>query len=69
MIDGSKTNLLRIIHYPPFEGNEDSNAYRAAAHEDINLVTLLIGGHQPGLEIYGQRFLDSFAQRVDKKIK
>lgn len=33
---------------------------------DITVVTTF---HRPGLEQYGQRFLDSFAQRVDKKIK
>ncbi len=33
---------------------------------DITVVTTF---HQPGLEQYGQRFLDSFAERVDKKIK
>lgn len=33
---------------------------------DITVVTTF---HQPGLEKYGQRFLDSFAQRVDKRIK
>jgi hypothetical protein len=33
---------------------------------DITVVTTF---HQPGLEKYGQRFLDSFAERVDKKIK
>ena len=33
---------------------------------DITVVTTF---HQPGLETYGQRFLDSFAQRVDKKIR
>lgn len=33
---------------------------------DITVVTTF---HQPGLELYGQRFLDSFAQRVDKRIK
>jgi hypothetical protein len=33
---------------------------------DITVVTTF---HLPGLETYGQRFLDSFAQRVDKKIK
>ena len=33
---------------------------------DITVVTTF---HQPGLETYGQRFLDSFAQRVDKRIK
>ena len=34
--------------------------------KDITVVTTF---HQPGLETYGQRFLDSFAQRVDKRIK
>ena len=50
MIKGSKTNLLRVIHYPPFSGKEDSKSLRAAAHEDINLITLLVAGTKPGLE-------------------
>ena len=50
MICGSKTNLLRIIHYPPFSGKEDNRSLRAAAHEDINLITLLVAGTRPGLE-------------------
>jgi hypothetical protein len=33
---------------------------------DITVVTTF---HKPGLDLYGQRFLDSFAQRVDKRIK
>lgn len=33
---------------------------------DINVVTTF---HKEGLEVYGQRFLDSFAERVDDKIK
>ena len=51
MIVGSKTNLLRIIHYPPLEGDEDPRAIRGAAHEDINLITLLVAGTKPGLQI------------------
>ena len=50
MIKDSKTNLLRVIHYPPFLGGEDSKSLRAAAHEDINLITLLVAGTRPGLE-------------------
>jgi len=50
MIKDSKTNLLRIIHYPPFIGSEDSQSLRAAPHEDINLITLLVAGTEPGLE-------------------
>ena len=34
--------------------------------KDITVVTTF---HKPGLDLYGQRFLDSFAQRVDKRIK
>ncbi len=51
MIIGSKTNLLRIIHYPPLDGKETPGAIRGAAHEDINLITLLIAGTQPGLQV------------------
>ena len=32
-------------------------------------IVVLTTFHQPGLDNYGQRFLDSFAQRVDKRIK
>jgi len=32
-------------------------------------ITVVTTFHQPGLETYGQRFLDSFAERVDKRIK
>ncbi len=42
-------SLLRSIHYPPVESN--NNNYRARAHEDINLITLLIGAEEGGLEI------------------
>lgn len=42
--------LLRILHYPPIL-DEDIPNVRAAAHEDINLLTLLIGSEQAGLEV------------------
>ena len=32
-------------------------------------ITVITTFHKPGLEVYGQRFIDSFAQRVDKNIK
>jgi len=51
MIDNSRTNLLRIIHYPPLRKNDDVNALRAAAHEDINLITILLSGSKPGLQV------------------
>ena len=51
MIYKSQYNLLRIIHYPPLSGNEKLNSIRAAAHEDINLLTVLVAGSQPGLQV------------------
>ena len=43
-------SILRAIHYPPIETGH-TPALRAARHEDINLVTLLIGSEEAGLEI------------------
>ena len=50
MVNGSDRNLLRVLHYPPIKGSAEKGAIRAAAHEDINLITLLVSGSQPGLE-------------------
>ncbi|MDC0489219.1 isopenicillin N synthase family oxygenase [Amylibacter sp.] len=50
MIDGSDMNLLRIIHYPPLPDSVEPGEVRAAAHEDINLITLLVTGTEPGLQ-------------------
>lgn len=43
--------MLRILHYPPLTGNENSNAVRAGAHEDINLITLLPASNAMGLQV------------------
>ena len=51
MIHDSQANLLRIIHYPPLDGKIKKGAVRAAAHEDINLITILITGSEPGLQV------------------
>ena len=40
-------SILRMIHYPATKAN---NEYRARAHNDVNLITLLIGGNAAGLE-------------------
>ena len=42
-------NIVRAIHYPPIEG--DPEGVRAGAHEDINVITLLVGSGEPGLEL------------------
>lgn len=51
MIEGSRNTLFRIIHYPPLTGNEEEGAIRAAAHEDINLLTLLPAATAAGLQV------------------
>lgn len=43
-------SILRAIHYPPIT-NEPKSAIRAEQHEDINLITLLVGASADGLEI------------------
>ena len=50
MMGESLMSLLRILHYPPMEETVEEGAIRAAAHEDINLITLLLAGSQPGLQ-------------------
>ena len=43
-------SILRAIHYPPIT-HEPASAIRAEQHEDINLITLLVGASADGLEI------------------
>ncbi|WP_114521858.1 2-oxoglutarate and iron-dependent oxygenase domain-containing protein [Altererythrobacter sp. ZODW24] len=43
-------SILRLIHYPPVSEAADG-AIRAAAHEDINTITLLLGAEEAGLEL------------------
>jgi len=43
-------SILRPIHYPPIT-EEPKNAERAAAHGDINLITLLMGAQGKGLQV------------------
>ncbi|MCH8686119.1 isopenicillin N synthase family dioxygenase [Pedomonas mirosovicensis] len=43
-------SLLRVLHYPPVP-EDAAGAVRAAAHEDINVITLLLGAEEGGLEI------------------
>jgi len=42
-------SVLRLLHYPPTSG--DGPHIRAAAHEDINVITLLLGAEEAGLEV------------------
>lgn len=43
-------SILRAIHYPPIT-NEPASALRAEQHEDINLITLLVGASAGGLQL------------------
>jgi len=42
-------SVLRLLHYPPISA--DAPGVRAGAHEDINLITLLLGAEEAGLEL------------------
>ena len=44
-------SMLRVLHYPPLTGIEEAAAVRAAAHEDINMITVLPISDQPGLQV------------------
>ena len=56
-------SILRPIHYPPIK-KEPKNAVRAAAHGDINLITLLMGAHGKGLQVQNHQgeWIDAIAQ-------
>ncbi|GGD39380.1 isopenicillin N synthase family dioxygenase [Muriicola marianensis] len=56
-------SILRPIHYPPIT-EEPKNAVRAAAHGDINLITLLMGAHGKGLQVMNHEgeWIDAIAR-------
>lgn len=56
-------SILRPIHYPPIT-QEPKNAVRAAAHGDINLITLLMGAHGKGLQVQNHNgtWIDAIAK-------
>lgn len=49
--DPDHNSVMRIIHYPPLQGDEEPGALRAAPHEDINIFTLLTGATAKGLQL------------------
>lgn len=44
-------SIIRMIHYPPTKGEDTTNSIRSAAHEDINLITMLVGATDSGLQL------------------
>lgn len=55
-------SILRPIHYPPIQA-APKKAERAAAHGDINLITLLMGAHGKGLQVLNnnEEWIDAIA--------
>ncbi|WP_100615755.1 isopenicillin N synthase family dioxygenase [Confluentibacter citreus] len=56
-------SILRPIHYPPIT-EEPKEAVRAAAHGDINLITLLMGAQGRGLQVQNHKgeWIDAIAE-------
>lgn len=48
-------SVMRLLHYPPLSGSDAEGAIRAAAHGDINTITLLLGAEEAGLELLNAR--------------
>lgn len=44
-------SILRLLHYPPQAEPPPEGSVRAGAHEDINVITLLLGAEEGGLEV------------------
>lgn len=44
-------SILRLLHYPPQTTPPPPGSVRAAAHEDINVITLLLGAEEAGLQV------------------
>tara|TARA_R110002096_G_scaffold20543_1_gene67694 strand:- start:242 stop:1183 length:942 start_codon:yes stop_codon:yes gene_type:complete len=47
-------SVLRLLHYPP-QAAVPEGSIRAAAHEDINTITLLLGAEEAGLQVKDRR--------------
>jgi isopenicillin N synthase-like dioxygenase len=60
-------SILRAIHYPPIT-DEPEDGIRAGEHEDINLITLLIGASADGLEVLNRSGAWVPVTKVDEHI-
>lgn len=49
--EGSDNTILRTLYYPAMDFAQEPGAVRAAAHEDINFITLLVAATAPGLQV------------------
>jgi len=48
---GEGNSILRLLHYPPIPETADPRSIRAAPHEDINLITILVSATSSGLQL------------------
>lgn len=48
-------SVMRLLHYPPLPDGAPDGAIRAAAHGDINTITLLLGADEAGLELLNKQ--------------
>ncbi len=48
-------SVMRLLHYPPLDDDVPEGAIRAAAHGDINTITLLLGAEEAGLELLNKQ--------------
>ncbi len=48
-------SVMRLLHYPPLGEQVPEGAIRAAAHGDINTITLLLGAEEAGLELLNKQ--------------
>lgn len=48
---GEGNSILRLLHYPPIPDDADPRCVRAAPHEDINLITILVAATASGLQL------------------
>lgn len=48
-------SILRLLHYPAQNSTVPEGSVRAAAHEDINTITLLLGADEAGLQVIDRR--------------
>lgn len=48
-------SVMRLLHYPPLPEDAPAGAIRAAAHGDINTITLLLGAEEAGLQLLNKQ--------------
>lgn len=62
-------SILRALHYPPVL-KKQQKSIRAAAHGDINLITLLMGAHGKGLQVKNnnEQWIDAIAEKDELMI-